>query len=184
MKLFNYIINGLLIIGGIFCIIFPNIIYENLIFVFGIILIENAIVNYFTWRKAQKSENQTNNYRKDILLINAILTLMVGVSMCVTSLTSGISENMTELIFVMFVVILAIVEIVMSLKYQKETGKVWIGLLVAGILIIVFDVISIYVKKFLPYVVGISTAIVIISVGLLGILVTTNIDKKKQEVLK
>lgn len=159
MKILGIILGILMCIGGVYCIAMPALTFGSLSTIFGIILIESAIAYFILWSEIKKRGGKSG-----LLFLNAILSLLLGISLLTNLLTKLVVENLILTIIAMYMIINGVVQIIDAVNTKKES-KHWILSLIGGILIVFGGIFSIANPIVLELAIGINMAINIFVVG-------------------
>lgn len=135
MKIITIILGVILVIGGIFCMVYPAATFSTLGWLVGILLLIsgiNAIGNFAGGRKAGAANTWD--------LVYGILTLILAVIILFSPLAAGITDVVLVYMFAFWMLIGGIIRIGGSVALMRMKNKGWIWMLILGLLMIVLGI--------------------------------------------
>ena len=161
-KVLGIILGVLMCIGGFYCLMAPGLAFSSLTVVFGITLIEAAIAYFVFWLKTRDLPVSTTK-----LLINAILSLIAGISLLTNIFTQLFVE--TFILYMIAIVMAArgIIQIAHAFDIKKAIpGSNWVLNLICGILVTISGIMCIINLLVLSLTIGIVIAMDIFTAGI------------------
>lgn len=159
-RILGIILGVLMCIGGFYCLMDPSIPFSSISVIFAIVLIENAIGRFIIWIKIKQLGGS-----RAILLINAILSLVCGISLLTNVFTKLFLDTFLLTAISVYMLVEGVFGIIASFKLIKVSGGNFVLTLIFGILLVLCGIFSLVNPAILALSIGINMAINIIVTG-------------------
>ena len=169
MKKFLVILMGLLmVVGGVYCLFTPVTTFLTTGYIVGVIIFCDAIGNIVAWVNAKKYVEVSGWY-----LANAIISLIFGIVVMVSLRMQFAVDMFIVYVIAFWVIMLGISRISMAIKMKQLFDKLpkifknkkWVGVLLFGILMVVFGILCMIKPILLSSMLGVFIALVMIFAG-------------------
>ena len=169
MKRFLITLMGaLMVVGGVYCLVTPVSTFLATGYVVGAIIFCEAIGNIVAWIDLRKYVEISGWY-----LANAIISLIFGIIIMLNLTMQFAVDVAIVYIIAVWIVMLGISRVSMAIQLKKFINKLpkvfdnkrWIGILVLGVLMIVFGILCMFKPIVLSSLLGVIVALFIISAG-------------------
>ena len=169
MKKFCVIFLGfLLIIGGIFCLFQPVVTFLTTGYMVGVFILCDAIASIVAWFDAKKYAKISGWY-----LFEAIVSLIFGIIVIANGRMQFAVDMAIVYLVCAWVIVAAAFRISLAIKIKKVNNYLpnafknsrWIGLMIIGILMIIFAVICMVQPGIMSIVLGTFISLTIIFNG-------------------
>ena len=160
MKIVAAILGVLMIISGMYCLLFPGLEYWVIAYVIGICMILDAAGRIAAWWSGRK-----NGESDGLMLLSAIISLIFGLLLVLSPTLQLAFDLFIIYMMAAWVLLLGIIRIVHAMKLRKlrktygtnYLGKNWGVALVLGILLVILGLYS----CFHPFVMAIAIGMLI-----------------------
>ena len=169
MRRFLVILMGVLMVaGGIYSLFRPVTTFLSTGYVIGVIIFCDAIGNIIAWFEVKKYVQVSGWY-----LADAIISLLFGIAVIV-SLNMQLAVDLAVVYIVaIWVIVIGISRISLSIRMKKLVNALpdtfknsrWLGILIIGILMIVFGILCICRPAVLASMLGVFIALLTIFAG-------------------
>lgn len=139
MKIITIVLGVILVIGGIFCMVYPAATFSTLGWLVGILLLisgVNAVANYVRGRKVGLANVWD--------LVYGILTLILATVILFSPLAAGITDVILIYMFAFWLLIGGIIRIVGSIALMRLKNRGWIWMIILGLLMVVLGIYSFF----------------------------------------
>ncbi len=162
MNILGIIFGILMVIGGGYCIASPDVTFMNLLVVLAITMIESAIANLILWIKIKKIGGKNGR-----LIANAIISAIAGIGLLTNAFAQFFTADFMLIMIALIVLASGIELIIKSFKIKKFAirKKLWILVLIFGILMTIAGIVSLINPVSLALTIGIITGIDIMMTG-------------------
>lgn len=173
-KVLVILLGILLVVGGLFCLFQPVTTFLTSGYVVGVFILCDAVASIVAWFDAKKYVNISGWY-----LFEAIVSLIFGI-VVIANVGMQFAVDMAIVYLVcIWVIVAAAARITLAIRIKKVNNLLpdayknsrWIGLLIAGILMIVFACICMVQPGIMSVILGIliSWTIIFNGIGLITI---------------
>ena len=169
MKKLLVILMGLLmIIGGVYCLLTPVTTFLTTGYIVGVIILCDAIGNIVAWFNAKKYVEISGWY-----LANAIISLIFGIIIMFSIGMQFAVDMFIVYAVAVWVIMIGISRISMAIRMKKLINKLpkifknkkWLGVLLFGILMVLFGILCVFKPIVLSSMLGVLIAWFIIFAG-------------------
>ena len=169
MKRFLVILMGLLmVVGGVYCLFTPVTTFLTTGYIVGVIIFCDAIGNIVAWFNAKKYVEISGWY-----LANAIISLIFGIIIMLSIGMQFAVDMFIVYAVAVWVIMTGISRISMAIRMKQLMNKLpkifnnkkWIGILLFGILMVLFGILCVFKPIVLSSVLGVLIAWFIIFAG-------------------
>ena len=169
MKRFLVILMGLLmVVGGVYCLFTPVTTFLTTGYIVGVIIFCDAIGNIAAWFNAKKYVEISGWY-----LVNAIISLIFGIIIMLSIGMQFAVDMFIVYAVAVWVIMTGISRISMAIRMKQLMNKLpkifnnkkWLGILLFGILMVIFGILCVFKPIVLSSVLGVLIAWFIIFAG-------------------
>lgn len=169
MKRFLVILMGLLmVVGGVYCLFTPVTTFLTTGYIVGVIIFCDAIGNIGAWFNAKKYVEISGWY-----LANAIISLIFGIIIMLSIGMQFAVDMFIVYAVAVWVIMTGISRISMAIRMKQLMNKLpkifnnkkWLGILLFGILMVLFGILCVFKPIVLSSVLGVLIAWFIIFAG-------------------
>ena len=169
MKRFLVILMGLLmVVGGVYCLFTPVTTFLTTGYIVGVIIFCDAIGNIAAWFNAKKYVEISGWY-----LANAIISLIFGIIIMLSIGMQFAVDMFIVYAVAVWVIMTGISRISMAIRMKQLMNKLpkifnnkkWLGILLFGILMVLFGILCVFKPIVLSSVLGVLIAWFIIFAG-------------------
>ena len=169
MKRFLVILMGLLmVVGGVYCLFTPVTTFLTTGYIVGVIIFCDAIGNIIAWFNAKKYVEISGWY-----LANAIISLIFGIIIMLSIGMQFAVDMFIVYAVAVWVIMTGISRISMAIRMKQLMNKLpkifnnkkWLGILLFGILMVLFGILCVFKPIVLSSVLGVLIAWFIIFAG-------------------
>ena len=169
MKRFFVILMGLLmVVGGVYCLFTPVTTFLTTGYIVGVIIFCDAIGNIVAWFNAKKYVEISGWY-----LANAIISLIFGIIIMLSIGMQFAVDMFIVYAVAVWVIMTGISRISMAIRMKQLMNKLpkifnnkkWLGILLFGILMVLFGILCVFKPIVLSSVLGVLIAWFIIFAG-------------------
>jgi len=169
MKRFLVILMGLLmVVGGVYCLFTPVTTFLTTGYIVGVIIFCDAIGNIVAWFNAKKYVEISGWY-----LANAIISLIFGIIIMLSIGMQFAVDMFIVYAVAVWVIMTGISRISMAIRMKQLMNKLpkifnnkkWLGILLFGILMVLFGILCVFKPIVLSSVLGVLIAWFIIFAG-------------------
>lgn len=169
MKKFLVILMGLLmVVGGVYCLFTPVTTFLTTGYIVGVIIFCDAIGNIVAWFNAKKYVEISGWY-----LANAIISLIFGIIIMLSIGMQFAVDMFIVYAVAVWVIMTGISRISMAIRMKQLMNKLpkifnnkkWLGILLFGILMVLFGILCVFKPIVLSSVLGVLIAWFIIFAG-------------------
>ena len=175
-KVLSVILGIFIIVCGLYCMFTPDITYLALGYIIGIVMIVDAIIQFVTWSELKQTGAATS-----WMLVCGILSLVLGFFV----LNNSILQLGIDLFIVYYIAVWLVARGIMSFVAAHKihsgqealgislTGKSWVWLIILGILLCLFGILSIINPTVLALTIGVLMGLGVVCCGACIITIAT-----------
>ena len=168
VKVLSIIFGILMVIGGLYCLFYPDVTYLTIGYVIGVCMLIDAVGRFVAWWQLRK-EGAADAW----LLVGAVLSLVFGVILVSEAAAQYAVDVFIAYMAAIWILVMAIVSVIRAFRMRRMhktfntvfLGKNWwIGMLI-GILMCIFAILSLMNPEIIMVAIGTFIGLGIVMMG-------------------